>query len=340
MAVVPYGPELIGGSPEPPSRAIQIVWFTVLFGGQIGLLAFLLTLFLSKSLTPRLYVLQNFLIITFLGNPIYLFLFYSGDYSRESVAPDICAAQAALLHGLDCAFTLSSLLHVFESWRVAVVGPSLQDDIYRTWIILLIPYVHWISTTIGVFCLSAAHPEEVYRASGSFYCMYHGAAARAVYVEYAVIGLLILIVQGFFCHLFWTRRCFLSGVGIELPISRSMFLRVALFTLIQIFGVVSVTAMLMTEGHIAITYCLSSFCASASLLVVLVFATQQDILDLWFRCLYRSRSKPQVATRLFATSTSLLPTTSTTTTFIDDSGLQKCKDDDKLTCASLAELVI
>ncbi|KZT39078.1 hypothetical protein SISSUDRAFT_1046140 [Sistotremastrum suecicum HHB10207 ss-3] len=273
---------------------IQLLWFSLLLAGQLGLFVFLVTLTRSKRLIPRLPVLHNFLLITFLGSPIYLMLFYSGDYAREFVHLPMCTAQAALVSGLDCAFTLSSLLHVFESWRTAALGENLRNDLRRKWIMIVLPYAHWVIVSLDVMLLSTTHPDRVYRSPGSFYCSYHGTAATVFYVEYAVFGFGIMIVQGFFCHLFWTRQGFLSGTGLELRVSRSMFFRVALFTFVEIFGIASIVGILATRGRESVSYCLSSFCASASLLVFLIFATQQDLLQLWFPCLYRSTRRHSI----------------------------------------------
>lgn len=69
---------------QQPLRVIQLIWFALLLAGQFGLIVFLLTLSFAKSLAPRLPVLYNFLLVTCLGNPMYLMLWVYEVWKRRN----------------------------------------------------------------------------------------------------------------------------------------------------------------------------------------------------------------------------------------------------------------
>ncbi|KZT39570.1 hypothetical protein SISSUDRAFT_629641 [Sistotremastrum suecicum HHB10207 ss-3] len=104
------GPLQLGSNP----RALQLTWFTLIILGQTGIMVLLFTMFTSNTLVPRLPVLYNLLFITYLDTHVYLILLYTGEYMNPAIDSVTCLAQAALKHGLDAAFILSTFFLVFE----------------------------------------------------------------------------------------------------------------------------------------------------------------------------------------------------------------------------------
>ncbi|KZS88779.1 hypothetical protein SISNIDRAFT_459399 [Sistotremastrum niveocremeum HHB9708] len=268
-------------------RGTQLAWFSLLIVGQAGLAILLLTLLLAKSLSPRMPALYNFILLSFLGTPVYLILFYTGQYMNPSPPYTQCYVQAILKHGFDPAFT----------WQTVMRGPaSPRHPVVRNWIMLSLPYFNFLLFAIPAAVIGTRFPGIVNRGGHSFFCTI--ANVKFIFA----IGM--LICQGNFvnlrtllransrfpsavgiCYVVWKRRKATRSFGIPSIVGLSLLTR------IFIFGIWEIIGLLLNSGAVkSSTLVATSFLAILPLSVFVTFASQKDILRLWYQ-FRESRSK-------------------------------------------------
>ncbi|KZS88769.1 hypothetical protein SISNIDRAFT_253708 [Sistotremastrum niveocremeum HHB9708] len=233
----PFGFDL---GPHP--RTLQLIWFSFLMVGQAGLALFLLTLFFSKSLAPRLPVFYNFVLLSFFGTPVYLILFYTGEFMNTRPPYAQCLVQAVMKHGIDPAFILSSLLLVIETWKSLVRGPRERTHSpSRGWIMLALPYLNFLLFAIPAALIGLYFPDEVSHGGHSFFCTIVNDTFGAILsLEVALIAIGTLICQVAIWTVLWKRRKVTRTMGVPSSLDTSQIVRISFFNVWETIGCESI----------------------------------------------------------------------------------------------------
>ncbi|KZS88780.1 hypothetical protein SISNIDRAFT_253886 [Sistotremastrum niveocremeum HHB9708] len=247
----------------PNPRALQLVWFSLLILGQAGLAFLLMTFYLSRSLCPRMPVLYNLVLLSFLATPIYLILFYSNEYMNTNPPYSLCLVQAIFKHGIDPAFLLASFLHVFETWQNASRGPVQQTHSKaRQRIILGLPHLNFVVASISTAVMGTRFPEKVARGGHSFFCTINDGPFGTIWaVEMAILAFGTLACQGGICILFWKHRTAARLLGAPSSLDHFQLMRISIFNVC--------------------TLVCSTFLAILPLFVFIIFSSHKDILKYW-----------------------------------------------------------
>ncbi|KZT39189.1 hypothetical protein SISSUDRAFT_1045954 [Sistotremastrum suecicum HHB10207 ss-3] len=268
-------------------RGTQLAWFSLLIIGQAGLAILLLTLFLAKSLSPRMPALYNFILLSFLGTPVYLILFYTGEFMNPSPPYTQCYVQAILKHGFDPAFVLSALILLFETWQTVMRGPAgPRHPVLRNWIMLGLPYFNFLLFAIPAAVIGNRFPEIVNRGGHSFFCTIANVKFGMILgIELSIFAIGMFICQVGICYVVWKRRKATRSFGIPSIVDLSLVTR------IFIFGIWEIIGLLLNSGAVkSSTLVATSFLAILPISVFVTFASQKDILRLWYQ-FRESRSK-------------------------------------------------
>ncbi|KZT39566.1 hypothetical protein SISSUDRAFT_1061049 [Sistotremastrum suecicum HHB10207 ss-3] len=261
-------------------RPILTICFTLLIIAQVGMSILLLTIILANI--RRAAAFYNFLVITWIGVPIYLLLLYTGEYRKESVRQDVCALQAVLKHGLDSAFSSALFMLALESWRLIAYGTSQSSSgsgKLLTGSLLSIPWVHFVAYSTTTALLYDAHPENVHRNTNSFYCTLHNDVLGIVQATEVILT----VLATFFFERKKIKKA-AANMNIAKDLDLSTFVRLIAITLWQTIGILS-NAKSFSQKLLhmeALTYLSYAILASVPLMVFLVFSSQKDIILTWY----------------------------------------------------------
>ncbi|KZT39574.1 hypothetical protein SISSUDRAFT_629709 [Sistotremastrum suecicum HHB10207 ss-3] len=156
------------------AKAWQLTWFAFMLAGQAGLIALLLTLCISKTITPRLPVVYNLLLVLILEASVHLILLFTGKWMDVQLDQATCLAQAALKRGLDSAFIISAFAFVFESWRCAVKGNIKgKNTTLRTFFFLSFSFLTFLLYLLITVMDGIRSPQHLFRNPDAFFCIYY-----------------------------------------------------------------------------------------------------------------------------------------------------------------------
>ncbi|KZT39163.1 hypothetical protein SISSUDRAFT_665571 [Sistotremastrum suecicum HHB10207 ss-3] len=266
----------------PHPQTVVALWLGLLLAGQVGLLLLLLTIIFSTTLPPRLPVLLNFILISFLGTPVQLILFYTGQILNPVVPYEICLTQTVLKHAVDAAFFPALLLFTIECYRSAAHGPKpYQISTMRNSVLLSLPYLHAIPWGLAVLIVGIRYPNKVSRELHGHFCsLADNSMGLASTIETAIFVFLMIVWQGRLWMLWWRRRKAAKTFGFVHQLNLALILRIAMFTTWELISLLYSSRSATGNTPIA-----SSFLATLPLTIFLIFATQRNILRLWFRCI-------------------------------------------------------
>ncbi|KZS89442.1 hypothetical protein SISNIDRAFT_489129 [Sistotremastrum niveocremeum HHB9708] len=272
----------LGSSP----RSLLLFWFSLLTIGQIGVFALLCTTVFGKSVSQkRLASHKNFLMFTFLSPFATLLLFYSGHYLEAEPPYSICLAQASLKHGFDAAFISSTLVMIFETWRVVKHGMPTTISTARTITACFIPYFCFIVLALPVAIIGIEQPDQIYRLPDAFYCSINNVPmtsvaqvvmtllAAGLFICEGTLGFLLVVIYN---HTKSVQKC--TEIRCSQPITwqMSLFIRSALILFYEAVAMYLISGMSQSDHFVS-----SFFLSSYELAVFIVFATQRDIMHAW-----------------------------------------------------------
>ncbi|KZS88786.1 hypothetical protein SISNIDRAFT_253964 [Sistotremastrum niveocremeum HHB9708] len=270
-------------------RLIQLIWFSLLIAGQIGLSFLLLTFLLARSTTQRMNVLYNFILLSLIGTPIYLILFYTGQFMTTTPPYTQCLVQAVLKHGYDPAAISSAFFLVLETLMSTIRGPVSSSSGHSHWMLLCLPYLNWMIVSTATAVIGLRFPEKVARGRHSFFCTINDATFGAILTwELVLIAAATLVCQVALGIVVHKRRKACRKLGVPSALNLSQIVRISVFNLWELIGLLLNSAAL--GEFIGQTMIATSFLAIVPLSVFVIFASQKDIMDFW-RCLWQQRMK-------------------------------------------------
>ncbi|KAI0361071.1 hypothetical protein OH77DRAFT_1585244 [Trametes cingulata] len=232
--------QMYKGLGDDPSVLINAA-FALTTIGQLALLVLFLTLLFSSAVSKRNAMLLNVLAISFLGTIPHCLLMYAGMIYNPKPPTALCAAQAALLEGVQCMFAMVSLSLVVdllvESQVVSFEATNLKC--LRAALIAL-PYVTFVVHVSVVAAFGAVHPEQIRHMPNDLACTLHNFTfiTTMQIVISAVVVLALSLMTYAVVHSIATRRHLPSiptGVGWPRPrlLSFSQAARIVAFTCLQ-----------------------------------------------------------------------------------------------------------
>ncbi|KZS89456.1 hypothetical protein SISNIDRAFT_225330 [Sistotremastrum niveocremeum HHB9708] len=278
-------------------RETQLIWFSFIIATQLGELGLLLTFIFSKSVNPRGLALINLIFVAFLDTFVYLIPFYNGSY-MDHIPPQIpCLIQAVLKHGLDMAFLLSAFLLVFETFRslnqldklANANEPKAKASLLGTRLCILAPYLNGLAIAIPTAVIGVREPSMVKRVDWGFYCTVQNTPlGLIIQIEAALLSLGALICLGGIFLKIW-RYLRQHDIDVRL-LSLPKLIRVSIFTILEL------SMLLLSSGLFdKLPLLRSHVLAIGPIFIVIIFATQNDILQVWFPCFYTEKRKRRKA---------------------------------------------
>lgn len=270
--------------------ALLNVWIYFNLVANTILLPILVATFLFSKRVKRLPTLVN-LCMTWIFSGIFsLLLFYAGQYKTpEPSNHSLCIAQTSLLYGITPMWSVAVFVMIFHMIAIIEgfeVGPLIMN------LMLASPYIAQSAFSIATLIVSVQHPEDVTRQRRFLYCALNDSLlSNTMCVFTAVVCVGITILELRFAIILFRRWRGLRRVGQSAHLDAQLFLRVFVFGIYIFFGMI-VNFIDMFDSH---SLAPDMYAATIGTVLVLVFGTQQDVLQAW--CCWR-KGKPRQVVRV------------------------------------------
>ncbi|OCB92249.1 hypothetical protein A7U60_g341 [Sanghuangporus baumii] len=287
--------ETAGNPANIPSESVKkyeaLFVFLQVFGGQIGMPLFIVTMLFAPSVKRHL-TLVNFCASWIIYSIVYcLTVYHDGDRSR-GINSRLCYAQAVMVHGVvPLSVVTYCALHI-QVWmgvRYAISQTSwLQKHKRKVLIALFIaPYVVFVAFSVASLVVLLEHPELLDR-SGSYYCTINYDPLVFAVPGFAAGVIAIMIILEIIIGVTLVRRWKAVRSSQRLTAaSISMIIRIAIFS---VYGFATLGA---CAAFLARSLSIWPYLVQASLptAVFLMFGTRRDVWRAW--CFFRKRSRPE-----------------------------------------------
>ncbi|KAG7096668.1 hypothetical protein E1B28_004082 [Marasmius oreades] len=218
-------------------------------------------------------------------------LLYAGKHEGPEPSKLLCLLQASLLYGVPAISSMAALMLVLQMFlviRESFYGRTYmeRDHVFRSWIMVMAPYVAWLISVVATAAVGSASPGNVSRNRRFFYCSVKSdpltdtITTVAAFILFATITFEAATVVLFYKRWVQVQQGSSSkAIDLNLPIR------------ILSFGLYLVIAMSMSLLSIKTPQSPAPdlIIASASMVVVLIFGTQRDILRAL--CFWRTQDR-------------------------------------------------
>ncbi|KAF9268233.1 hypothetical protein L218DRAFT_1073564 [Marasmius fiardii PR-910] len=216
-------------------------------------------------------------------------LLYAGKHTGPEPSKTLCLFQASLLYGVPAISSMAALMLVLQMFlviRETFYGRTYmeRDHVFRSWLMVVAPYIAWLISVVVTAAVGSADPGNVSRNRRFFYCsvksdpLTNTITTVAALILFATIALEVATVVLFYKRWVQVQQGTSSkAIELNLPIR------------ILSFGLYLVIAMSMSLLSIKTPQSPAPdlIIASASMVVVLIFGTQRDVLRAL--CFWRAR---------------------------------------------------
>ncbi|KAL5501409.1 hypothetical protein ACEPAH_8669 [Sanghuangporus vaninii] len=289
--------ETAGDPANIPSESVKkdeaLFIFLQVFGGQIGMPLFIVTMLFAPSVKRHL-TLVNFCASWIIYSIVYcLTVYHDGDRST-GINSRLCYAQAVMVHGVvPLSVVTYCALHI-QVWmgvRYAISQTSwLQKHKRKVLITLFIaPYVVFVAFSVASLVVLLEHPELLDR-SGSYYCTINYDPLVFAVPGFAAGVIAIMIILEIIIGVTLVRRWKAVRSSQRLTAaSISMIIRIAIFS---VYGFATLGA---CAAFLARSLSIWPYLVQASLptAVFLMFGTRRDVWRAWCFWKRRRSSRPE-----------------------------------------------
>ncbi|KAL5512797.1 hypothetical protein ACEPAG_3063 [Sanghuangporus baumii] len=277
-----------------PSQSVKkyeaLFIFLQVFGGQIGMPLFIVTMMFAPSVKRHL-TLVNFCASWIIYSIVYcLTVYHDGDRST-GINSRLCYAQAVMVHGVvPLSVVTYCALHI-QVWmgvRYAISQTSwLQKHKRKVLITLFIaPYVVFVAFSIASLVVLLEQPELLDR-SGSYYCTINYDPLVFAVPGFAAGVIAIMIILEIIIGVTLVRRWKAVRSSQRLTAaSISMIIRIAIFSVYG-FATLGACAAFLARSLSIWPYLVQASLPSA---VFLMFGTRRDVWRAW--CFWK-KSRPE-----------------------------------------------
>lgn len=260
--------------------------------------AMLATIFMKKIRRHPVFV--SFLSVWIIAGVSSSILVYAGQATGPEPSHSLCLFQASLLFGYPSMTSLAALgvvIQVFFAIKDASNKASAEPRgraLHRDAVLIIAPYASLVVFSVATAILGAQNPQSVSRNRRFFYCsVEHDTFTNILALFAAGVLVVTIVVEVWAVCLLYPRWALLKG---EALLDLSMIARVLVFglyiTLCLSLSIISVFSPTSPAPDLAI--------ATASGIVVLIFGTSKDLLDVW--CFWRRmdlrKKKPKISAQV------------------------------------------
>ncbi|EJD01299.1 uncharacterized protein FOMMEDRAFT_135535 [Fomitiporia mediterranea MF3/22] len=274
------------------NAAARIAWLVLnIWPSHLGLPLLIGTIFLAKNI-KRHATFINLCVTWIIVGVSSSLLLYAGHQTGPEPPRTLCLIQASLLYGQPGLTSVSAFALVFQVFYVIRAAFHEKDPEYREtlrkWILLVAPYIAFLSFATWTVFVGFANPNLVSRERRFFYCsvkdssLTNSITAFSLGVLTLTVCLEIWIAYIIFSH--W-RVIRANDLGPRTGVDLNLICRIAAFSLWIFLGMglsaLSIKAPRSPVPDMAL--------ATMGTAVVLVFGTQRDILRAWMCCRWRRK---------------------------------------------------
>jgi len=260
----------------------ELVAFLVLnmWPSHLGLPLLLAVTILSKRVHRHPTFINLCVVFILIGISSSL-LVYAGSVTGPEPSPVLCLLQASLLYGMPpmasiavFALVVQMLLVIKANFNGVPLFISEKNSTVRLWVMIIAPYVAWMTFILATATVGALHPQNVSRGRRFFYCSLQSELLTDIITTVAAVFLLAtFVLEGWTLALFYKHWNIVYG-NEERPFELNMPIRVLAFGLYVVIAI-SLSLLSVTSPSSPVPDLVIAFAATA---IMLIFGTQPDIL--------------------------------------------------------------
>ncbi|RDB27485.1 hypothetical protein Hypma_003846 [Hypsizygus marmoreus] len=296
------------GDDEQKSPVLIKVFIAFHLVGLFGTLLMLLTLWLSRSTTPRHSTWFSFAFSWIISTVSYTLLFWGGRLSGPEPEYTLCLIQGILIYAASPLTAATTLALVIQIWFLvrSVVTATPSNKSGRTpplvtAVLLVVPYIFFISIVVGTLVIGWQDPRTVRRVGSGMYCSFRNKVpGRLSTILVASIMIPAVVLEVLICRSLRRQWTLFLHQKDSLP----MILRVVLFTF---FGIVAVALSLLFFVKVHHGSELNIVISTLPIAAVVIFGTQPDLIRTWIFWKKRPQTVIMVPGKLKGDSTPILP---------------------------------
>lgn len=207
-------------------------------------------------------------------------LLYAGKQTGPEPSKLLCLFQASLLYGVPAISSMAALMLVLQMFlviRETFYGRTYmeRDHALRSWMMVVTPYIAWLISVVVTAAVGSADPTKVSRSRRFFYCsvksdpLTNTLTVVAAFILFATVAL-----EGATVVLFYKRWVQVQQGSSSKAIEFNLPIRILSFGLYLVIAMSMSLLSIKTPQSPAPDLII----ASASMVVVLIFGTQRDVL--------------------------------------------------------------
>ncbi|KAH8118481.1 hypothetical protein DFH11DRAFT_675552 [Phellopilus nigrolimitatus] len=296
------------------NQAARIAWLVLnIWPSHLGLPLLIATILLTRNIRRHATFINMCITWMIVGFSSTLLL-YAGFQTGPEPPRLLCLIQSSLLYGQPGMTSMSAFALVFQVFYVVRAASREKDPEYhqtrRKWVLLIIPYIAFI-TFVGLTAyVGATNPGLVSRKRRFFYCSVHHTLLTNSITIFSFSVLLITIgLELWIAYTIYKHWRVMRANDLHAGTDLNLIIRTAAFGILVFLGI-SLSALSFKAPHSAVPDMALATTGSA---VVLIFGTQRDVLHAWMFWRRNDGDFQKVQRPDVSSGDSLKPSTSTLT---------------------------